>query len=117
MKTIYYAHSIAIYETPQEARDIALLEQLGFMVFNPNSTVADAGYKHEGMDYFKAVVQECDALAFRPNPGGSVNAGVDKEIQWAIEKDLPVIELPSWIERKILSVGETRALLRELGHR
>lgn len=36
MKKVYYAHSLHLYNTPQEKRDIELLEKLGFEVLNPN---------------------------------------------------------------------------------
>ena len=35
--TVYYAHPMAIYGTPQEDRDIETLENLGFTVVNPNT--------------------------------------------------------------------------------
>lgn len=39
---VYYAHCIALYGTPQEARDLLLLEMLGFEVVNPNDPDIDA---------------------------------------------------------------------------
>jgi hypothetical protein len=36
-RRIYYAHCIAIYSTPQEDRDVAMLEEMGFEVINPNN--------------------------------------------------------------------------------
>ena len=78
---VYYAHCMAIYGTPQEARDIATLEALGLTVVNPNTPECDAGYIAQGMDYFKRFVTECDAIAFRAVPDGRIPAGIWREIQ------------------------------------
>lgn len=130
---IYYAHCIAIYSTPQEDRDVALLEGLGFVVKNPNAprihdqcenVRADAatyGYTNPGeavmQIVFKPLVASCDALAFRALPDGRIPAGVAKEIQWAREKGLPVIELPSNFSSRVMSVEATREYLQEVGSR
>lgn len=114
---VYYAHPLSLYNTPQEARDIAALENMGFTVLNPNEAVHDAGYKVQGMDYFKDIVQRCQGLAFRAFADGSIPAGIVKEIGYAREVGLPVIELPSAITRRALSVEATRETLSELGYR
>jgi hypothetical protein len=62
---IYYAHCIAIYDTPQEQRDIETLQQLGFEVVNPNCPESANGYKVLGMEYFRQFADTCDAIAFR----------------------------------------------------
>lgn len=113
---VYYARSIGIYNTKQGERDMALLRALGFEVVDPNRHEHDIGYKAEGMAYFERLVQTCDALAFRANPDGSINAGVMKEIQTAQDR-IPVFELPSGIFRRGLTVDQTKALLREQGAR
>jgi hypothetical protein len=114
---IYYAHSVALYDTPQETRDIELLEALGFSVLNPNQLIHSVGYQHAGMSYFESLLDLCGGLAFRGNPGGSVNAGIMYEIDYMQKSEKPIFELPSWVGRHQLSVGETRYLLSELGHR
>ena len=35
MTKAYYAHCLSIFNTPQERRDVAVLETLGFEVYNP----------------------------------------------------------------------------------
>lgn len=126
MTTIYYAHCMAIYNTPQEARDVALLEALGFAVCNPNAPAhaeAVAQLKGTGgpgtdvMPYFLNLVARCDALAFRALPGGILPAGVAAEITAAYDAKLSVIELPSWVDRRAFDVEETREYLREVGQR
>lgn len=114
---VYYAHPISLYNTPQEARDIATLEMMGFTVLNPNGAEHDAGYKAHGMDYFQDIVSRCNVLAFRAFADGSIPAGVVKEIGFARQAGLPVIELPAALTRRSLSVEVTRETLSELGYR
>lgn len=114
---VYYAHSIALYNTPQEKRDHSTLFELGFTVTCPNTPYSDEGYKREGMEFFKKLIADCDCLAFRANPDMTINAGVAREIEWAQEMGKPVIEIPSMVARRTLTVDATRQLLREWGVR
>lgn len=118
MRTVvYYAHPISLYGTKQEQRDIDTLEALGFSVLNPNSAVHEAGYAEKGMQYFEELVSGCQALAFRAFPDGGIPAGIFKEVNAAKEKNIPVLELPSAMSRRSLSVDATREALREAGCR
>jgi uncharacterized small protein (DUF1192 family) len=137
---VYYAHCMAIYDTPQERRDFNTLVLLGFEVVNPNSPEinercdalrteirhwnanadADASPDYfrdagkEVMDtIFKPLVEFCDAVVFRALPDGSIPAGVARELEWAKG---PVLELPGGI-RRFLTVAETRQYLHEVGQR
>jgi hypothetical protein len=140
-KKIYYAHCMAIYNTPQENRDVETLEDLGFIVYNPNNPVDNARcseIRHNfvppseqprsGIFYstasdeimgevFKPAVEGCDALAFRALPDGRIPAGVFKEIQWAREAGIPRIELPSGVGSRSMSIDATREYLTEMGQR
>jgi len=109
----YYAHCLAIYNTYQEERDVKLLESLGFEVVNPNSSEYQKKYETEGMLFFKELAQKCNVIAFRALPSGEIPAGVAGEIDCG----LPIIELPSGISRRKLSVEQTREYLREVGQR
>lgn len=115
---IYYAHCIAIYNTPQEQRDLNLIKLLfpAAKIYNPNNDKAQEGAKEDGMDFFKPIVQMSDLLVFRALPDGKIPAGVCKEIEWAKEVQIPVIELPGFVGRQ-MSVDDTRQYLRELGTR
>jgi len=121
-RRVYYAHSLHLYGTEQEKRDILLLESLGFSVLNPNSPETQAKCLKEkesggtGMYMFRKIVQSCDLVAFRAYPDGSIPAGVHKEITDYAE-GLPVIELPNGLKRRGLSVEDTREWLHELGQR
>ncbi len=114
---VYYAHCIAIYNTPQEHRDLVTLAEMGFEVANPNSKESSEGYKLEGMDYFKKFSLTCDAVVFRAMPDGRIPAGVATEVEWFREAGKPVLELPSAIIRRKLTVDETRQALLESGTR
>lgn len=138
MKT-YYAHSLALYNTPQEARDLetiramyAAIDGSILAIINPNDAgiesfcqAVKAAARAEGADpsqrvmdhIFKPMVQSCARLVFRALPGGAIPAGVAQEIAWAQEKNIPVLELPTFIGRRVLTVEETRTYLQEVGER
>lgn len=131
----YYAHCQAIYDTPQEKRDIELLESLGFEVENPNTAKHKKEVKKMRdmfspalgdttnqasemiMHYFADVVQECGVLAFRALPDGRIPAGIVTEMNVARNSAIPVIELPSGILKRSIGIEETREFLKEIGQR
>ena len=115
-KVAYYAHPLSTYNTAQEARDIEIIKALGVDVLNPNGPEHNEGYLREGMPSFVNLIRaRCHLLCFRAFPDGSIPAGIAKEIE-AMDFG-PVIELPSAINRRTLSVQATRAFLREGGFR
>ena len=93
---VYYAHCQAIYGTPQEDRDIALLEKLGFEVVNP------AKFDSDDMEFY------CNL---------GIPLGVAKELFVADEENLPIIELPNFSGKKVLDLASTRKYLQEIGQR
>jgi len=113
----YYARCQALDKTPQYDRDVALLRSLGFDVWEADQKEKEASYRKEGMEFFLREVRKCDALAFRALPSGKIPAGVYKEIMTALEEQIPVIELPSALSQRGLSVEQTREYLREIGFR
>lgn len=121
---IYYAHSMSLYNTQQEKRDIDLLESLGFEVCNPNTLAIQADIiklKEQGvvdyMDYFYKIMDGCGALAFRGFPDGMIGAGVWHEIQYMQTMFKPIIELPSLLDRRALGLKDTRTYLKLVGQR
>lgn len=114
---IYFARPISLYNTPQDERDIQLMEALGFEVVNPNKEKLSKRYQKEGMSVFYKAVADCDALAFRSFPDLSISAGVHGEILKAEELGKPVFELPTITSSRVLSVDDTRAWLKYLGAR
>ncbi len=120
MKVVFYAHCMAIYNTPQEARDIVLLEALGFKVLNPNTRTHSLGYDAYGMAYSETLLLKnpgCDIVAFRALPDGRIPRGVATEIEIAQSNDIPIIELPSCVLGRIINLEQTREYLREVGQR
>lgn len=123
---VYYAHCMAIYNTPQEERDVKLLESLEYEVENPNSQIHQDKIKQifkegsttsEVMNYFCDVVKACDCLAFRAVQDGGIPAGIYKEIGAMKEKLGPVFELPSGLVKRVMSINETKEYLLEAGQR
>jgi hypothetical protein len=157
---IYYAHCVALYGTPQEKRDIAVLDHLfptatlinpgapgikarvdrmkdcwrwvadsrqpGALLtnaqqFRPEEIAVARAYDDDGTmvmhEIFQNLAETCDLLVFRALPDGSIPAGVAKEIAWAQEARVIVMELPSCIARRSLTTSLTREYLTEVGQR
>lgn len=122
---VYYAHSIHLYNTPQEQIDIELLTKLGFEVVNPNSVEVDIAYKEykskygddKAMDYFRELIDDCAILAFRSHVDNKIPSGVGYEIKYAITKSKLIIELPNFVSNRFLSLEDTREYLKLLGKR
>ena len=122
---IYYAHSLSLYGTEQEKRDVKLLEDLGFEVENPNQKCHQEGYKaytlkfpdQSPMIYFTDLVLTCDALAFRAFVDFKIGGGVFKEAMAAKKAGKPVIELPTLLPYRGMERKETVQYLQELGQR
>jgi len=108
-KRVYYAHPMSLYDTPQEERDTEFLEGLGFQVVNPNAWP----YKGGSFEQYLSMAANCDLIAFRALPDGSITCGVAKEIKMGP----PVIELPSGVTRRTLTMQQTLETLAELGER
>lgn len=117
----YYAHCMALYGAPQEMRDLHTIQSLGFEVINPNSPKVEAALsfvpKEKRMFWFKKFARECDVIFFRANPDGKIGSGVGLEIEWFMELDKPVFELPSAIKQRVLTHEQTRQYIREVGLR
>jgi len=69
------------------------------------------------MDYFKRFPKECGVIAIRALPDGRIPAGIAKEIDMFKEAGRPIIELPSGLIGRVMSVEATREYLAEVGQR
>lgn len=125
-RSMYYAHCISLYGTNQEAMHLDLIRKLGFYPVNPSDElfreyVEDAReLGHSGsdiMEFFVQVVYRCKFFAFAALPGGAIPAGVRKEIKAATDYQIPIIEIPNYSLRRLMSINETKVYLRECGHR
>lgn len=118
MKKVYYAHSMHLYNTPQEKRDIELLEKLGFEVLNPNNRNSIIEYEEwlkknkisdlGKMEWFEYLVNDCDCVAYRSYVDLKIPSGVLFEVEYAMKINLPVFELPTITESRRMSIKETR---------
>lgn len=119
MRKAYYARPISIDGTPQEKRDHDTIIALGYQPYPVGweKDVALELYRRDGMVAFKPYVEKSHILVFRAFTDGSIGSGVAKEIAWAIEAGIPVVELPRQIRRRSLTKEETRDMLLELGQR
>lgn len=121
-QTVYYAHGMYLYDTEQEKRDIELLEKLGLKVVNPNSAVHRRGAERSSLTkihYYCKLAGTCDSLAFRSIPWGLITSGVAAEIKrvLSIQRFIPIFELPSSIDSRMISVEQTVEVLKEIGER
>ncbi len=123
MNLAYYARCQTIYGSMQELRDIELIAELDSHVLPFDAEVSAAVVKAKAssdsvMDtVFQPLVEKCDILFFRALPDGKIPAGVAREIGFARELGLPVLELPSGVLYRTMTVAETQEYLRESGQR
>ncbi len=115
---VYYAHFLGTYNTKQEQRDIETITKIfaDAEIINPNNPVYSEAYKTQGMELFLGLVDKCDVLVFRGCVNGKIPAGVYKEISRAKERQMPILELPSYIGRE-MTIEDTRQMLLEIGTR
>jgi hypothetical protein len=107
----------------QELRDIELIAELDSQVLPFDAEVSDAVARAKAngdsvMDtVFQPLVEKCDILFFRGLPDGRITTGVAREIGFARELGLPVLELPSGVICRTMTVVETKEYLEEAGLR
>ena len=120
----YYAHSMFSYGSTIEEQDLQALFRMGFEVINPNTPAIQKGcevfMKNFGrdrvMEYFNAIVEDCQVFAFRGLPDGTILSGIATELRTAKEKGLIIIEFPSMVDKRMVDYKETKQYLIELGH-
>jgi len=120
----YYAHTMLSYGSTIEEQDIKLLESLGFEVINPNSKeIAERCSKHieecgkdRVMELFREIVLDCDIVAFRALPDGTILSGIASELINALDANIPILELPCSVRSRMIAYPETKQMLIELGH-
>ncbi len=107
--------------TIQEIRDLQTLSNLGFDVINPSEDYIKKALEEipqpDRMAWFERFADECDICVFRALPDGAIPCGVAKELAWFQQRNKPVIELPSAIQRRTITHEATKEYLREIGFR
>lgn len=118
-KTAYYAHSQWTYDTLVEAKDIRMIENLGYKVFNPNDPDLEEFWELKGMDLFDELMDRYnfDVCFIRPQSDGTISAGVGYEAMKFFELRKPVLEIPAPILPRTLTPEATRELYRWHGLR
>lgn len=124
---VYYAHSMHLYGTPQEQRDVELLESMGFTVVNPNNPKVQKDVEvfkltqspgtGNVMNLFKKLIETCDILAYRSHVDLRIPSGVMFEVDYAIEINKPVFELPTLTTQRRMTYEETIEYLKYNGQR
>jgi hypothetical protein len=118
---------MGIYNTPQEERDIKTLQSLGLEVINPNTKEISEKFNNllkSQMPYdrafdivFKELVRQCEVFAFKALPDSKISSGVALELDEAKRYNKIIIELPSSINQRTLSIEATKEYLRDIGER
>jgi len=120
-KKCYYARPITLYNVQIQEMDRQLIRNLGFQVADPNCPEVQAIFRGKGSSAGMLacfdMVRDCEAFAFRAFYDGTIGAGVVNEIEIAHEMRIPVFELPRDVDRRALSIRDTRAILLECGRK
>ncbi len=123
MVTVYYAHCITTYDSLIESIDLRDLRNIGFDVINPNTQDVQESFseyrknnQESPMDFFKSLIDKCNCFAFRSLPDGNIPSGISFEINYAKSIGLPIIEMPSSVEKRMMDYKSTKSYLTEIGH-
>lgn len=113
----FYSRPITLFGTKQEKRDINIIQSLGYDVLDYKTDEILQDYNNRGMVVFEELVKKCDILFYRSFIDLKIGAGVLKEVNAAIKNNIPVFELPTITESRILNVQETKNYLFLMGQR
>ena len=120
-KKVYFARCIEQYGKEEDSEDIINFMKLGFGIIDPKEFFDKETYDDIGMQHFYNHIKKADVFAFRSLPTGNITAGVSKEIHYAHNINIPVLELnQNNMQRRrmrTLSVEETREYLKQKGVR
>lgn len=104
-KKVYYAHSIKIYDTPQEKRELEFLSE-NFDVFNPNTEI-QYNSQTQMTPYFEAV-KKSDIL-ITSEYKKHIGKGVFREISLALKNNIPSFVLREFSQGfKILKIKDVK---------
>jgi len=111
-KLAYFARPVVNFGTEQDKKDIEMIESLGYTVIDITTPEVKLMYQLHGMSVFEPLVKKSSVVFFRAFLSGSIGAGVYKEVCWARDARKPVLELPTGVSDRALTVEQTRLKLR-----
>ena len=127
---MYYMHPVNTYNTPLEQDQMAdIRRKFGreWDVVNPNAPEHQKAYDEmkqktgNGMPYFVALADGCQAGVYLPFRDGKIGAGIAMEVRsllgrgcqvWELRHDGRLFHTRVLDERRVLSVVETRSRIR-----
>lgn len=119
---IYYSHPKSYRDSTEAKEDINLLKSLGYEVVSPYDPKFSDHWQTTGISFGKILVDMCDIVAIRPLSTGKIGAGGGKEVEWAIELNKTIIEMPSaspfdkdTLDGRVLSIDETVEFFKTVG--
>lgn len=91
---IYYSHSMKIYDTETERKEMGLIEREfpNAKIVNPPSFEGSIKKQMEGMAFCHRLIDECDILVFS-RLMGVITSGVGDEVNYALRKKMNVFEI------------------------
>ena len=127
---MYYMHPINTYGTELERlqlSDLHLRFGSSWEIVNPNAPEHQRAEEErkqktgDGMPYFVSLAEACEGGVFLPFRDWKIPAGIAKEVRsllgrncrvWELRHDGRLIHVRELDERRVLSVVETRARIR-----
>ena len=121
-KTIYFAHPISTYCSPEETRALRTIAQQGFDCINPSDAVHQTLCGNDMINW-AALAGSCDAVVLLPFWDGKIGAGVVKEVQALVDQGkkvfaltvdgLTMSEVHNWPDGfELLDVEQTRSRIK-----
>ena len=113
----FYSRPINLYGTKEDQRNIDLIKSLGYEVIDTESEEIQVKYLKNGMDVFFDLIKKSDALFFKCALNMQITQGVYKQIVFANENEIPVFEIPTILNSRVMSLEDTRTYLKLTGKR
>ena len=108
---IYYAHSKQIYNTPQEEKELKIIEKHfpKMTIINPKLYESDPEKRKNNMKYCHKLIDSCKYVVWSKLQG-KVTCGVGDEVNYALEQGKKVFQ----INHKRASLQQTRRKVKHL---
>lgn len=113
----FYSRPINLYGTLEDQRNIDSIKSLGYEVIDTESEEIQAEYSRKGMDVFFDLIKNTDVLFFKCALNMQITQGVYKHIVFASDNGIPVLEIPTILNARVMSLEDTRKYLQLTGKR